>query len=272
MRLKNKNNSWFSVILSVFLVWFMLILTVWTFNLILTELNDNRWAWSYLNAFAGAEWAQELALLSIKQQWYEYYDKIDHDVNDRSVLLSKNPTDKSNFKKQKEVYVSYDLGTKTNTYSWEIEALWYDIIPLFYLDSLKWKSIHIKLTSLDSTNLVWNIVWKNSWISWVWNIDDLTTGTKKEVTNTSWAVTQKVINQLVVDFLNSSGENYLILFNSNPSAKLNYELNSRSWEFFIKPKTEIISSGQVWVYKQNLRTKVDNTEFLNILKYSIFSD
>jgi hypothetical protein len=274
MRLKNKKNNWFSVVLSVFLVWFMLVLTVWTFNLILTELKDNKWAWSYLNAFAWAEWAQELALLRIKQKWYEYYDKIDHDINDRSVVLAKDPLDKSNFKKQIDVFLSYDLGSKTSSYTWEIEKLWYDIIPLFYEDKLwSWKSVQITLTSPDSSNLVWNIVWKKSWISWVWNIDTNTLWSKKEdVSVVAWEVKQKYSDQYVNDFLTLSDENYLILYNSNDTTNLSYDLKENSGQFFMKPKTEVISSGQVWNYKQNLRTKIDNTEFLNILKYSIFSE
>ena len=111
MQLINTNkNSWFSVVLAVFLVWFMLILTTWTFNLIFTELNDNRWAWSYLNAFAWAEWAQELALLKIKEKSYWYDDEIQHNINDRSIVLSQNSTDISKFNWNKDVFISYSLA------------------------------------------------------------------------------------------------------------------------------------------------------------------
>jgi len=43
-------------------------------------------------------------------------------------------------------------------------------------------------------------------------------------------------------------------------------------EFLTKPKTNIISSWEIGSYKQNLETKMNNTEFLNILKYSIYSN
>lgn len=67
--------------------------------------------------------------------------------------------------------------------------------------------------------------------------------------------------------------NYLILFNPDASTDIDYRLYTDSdSEFFTKPRTEIISSAQVGKYKQNFRTVVDNTEYLNVLKYSIFSN
>ena len=278
MQLINTNkNSWFSVVLAVFLVWFMLILTTWTFNLIFTELNDNRWAWSYLNAFAWAEWAQELALLKIKEKSYWYDDEIQHNINDRSIVLSQNSTDISKFNWNKDVFISYSLNTKTGSYDWEIAPLWYDIIPLFYFEKdtsneKKALSPTITLISWIQDDLAWNIVWTWAWISWSWVFNPATLWSRKDVED-SWPLKKFSFSQISINsFLNQSSENYLILFNWNETDTLKYSLKVPTWEYFTRPNTEITSSAQVWKYRQNLRTKFDNTEFLNILKYSIFSN
>jgi hypothetical protein len=72
-------------------------------------------------------------------------------------------------------------------------------------------------------------------------------------------------------FLENSDKNYLIVFNSDISA-MNYSITSvHSGEYFTKPEAVIFSSGQVWGYKQNLKTTLDNSEYLQISKYSLFS-
>ena len=74
-------------------------------------------------------------------------------------------------------------------------------------------------------------------------------------------------------FLSSSDSNYFVLFNSWNSGVIKYTVKSTNpLEFFSKPRTTIITSAQVWNYKQNLSVDFDNTDFLNILKYSIYSN
>jgi hypothetical protein len=263
-----KNNSWYTVMISLLIIWFLLVLTTGIFNLILNELKDNKSLWDYMKSYAWAEAWSELALLQIKNNWYEYYDKIDHSINNKSILLSQNNLNISNFKKQKDVLLSYDMQTKTNNYSWELKSLWYDIIPLFYIDEdlVEQKIDNYSITILGWTisDLSWNIIWKDKWLSWVW-------------TNTSWILKSidaswnfSLSTQNIYDFLDNSDSNYLVLFNSNNSDSIKYKIESS--DFFIKPKTSIISSASVWNYKQNISTKLDNTEFLNMLKYSIYSN
>lgn len=276
MKLKNKNNSWFSIVMVVFVVWFMLMLTTWTFNLILKELNDNKWSWSNLNAFAWAEWSQELALLKIKEKSYWIDDdiKFDNNVDSRSVILSQNPIDKNLYSAVRDTLISYNLNYKTTNYTSNIEPLSYSIIPLFYIDSgsiTHWIT-DLKLTSDISDNIVWNIVWTWAWISWTWIITDSNSisWAKKSISEISWNIEQSFENQNISEFLWPNWwENYLIIFNSNENSSWSFTLTS--WKEFTKPETEIISSAKVWYYKQNLKTKINNTEFLNILKYSIFS-
>ena len=268
-KLNKYNKSWYSVILALFVVWFLLVLTTGVLNLILRELYDNRWRESYLKAYYWAEAWQELALLKIKKGSYSYYDKIDHNKNNKSIVLSQNPTDISKFKANKDVFVSYDLNSKTNSYSSSLSPLWYDIIPLFYLTwntssptEKKTTDLKLALDSADTKDLSWNIVSKNSWISWSWAFSN---NTKWRWRKSDW----DFLEMSIWDFLAQNNYNYIILFNSSLSSNLNYTIISS--KEFTKPKTAIISSGQIWKYRQNLETSLDNTEYLNILRYSIYS-
>jgi len=252
------------------MIWFLLILTVWTFNLILKELFDNKSLGKYIKSYAWAQWAAELALLTIKDKWYWYDDKINNDLNNRSIVLAKDPLNLTNFNKIRDTFISYKLNTKVNSYSWELNSLWYDIIPLFYL---KWttniitdkvNSITLNINSWISSDLSWNIISDTSWISWIWLINNLTIW--------KWRIWNNFLEKNVNTFLSSPSNkvNYILLFNSwNSNIKYNISSNN-SLEFLSKPKTEIIASWENWWYKQNIRVTLDNTKYLNILKYSIY--
>jgi hypothetical protein len=265
-----KNKKAYSVIVALSLVWFLLVMVSWIYNLVLKELNDNRAMWNYLKSYFWAEAAAELALLEIKQKWYGIDSKIDHSKNNKSIILSDNPKDISKFKWNKEVYLSYDLNTKTNNYSWEINSLWYDIVPLFYLNwaiENKIKEIDFKITSWTSNDVIWNIVWQFKGISWLWDFNH-SDNVDVRWYNSSLNLTSETIK----NFLTTSSTNYLILFNSW-NTNIKYTLKSQdSLEYFTKPKTNIIASAQVWNYRQNLNIFLDNTKYLDILKYSIYSN
>lgn len=269
-----KNNNWYSVIVALLIIWFLLLLVVWIFNLVLKEYNDTRAMWNYYKSYYWAEAAQELALLDIKEYWYWIDSSIDFSVNDESIVLSDNPKDKSIFNKKMEVYIWYNLNTKTNVYSWTLESLEYDIIPLFYIDSntlseeKSW-NIDFSITSWNDEDLVWNIV-SSYWlgISWAW---EFTWNSDVKMKNTNGSYIEKE-NILVKNFLDNNSTNYLILFNTSEN-NLSYSLESvNNNEFFTKPRTYIVSSAKIWDYKQNIRTYLNNTEYLNILKYSIHSN
>jgi hypothetical protein len=266
------NKKWFSVLVSILIIGFLMVLTVWTFNIVLRELNDSKWAFDYLKAYSAAEAAWELALLKIKEKGYWYYDKVDLDINDNSVVLSKNPTDKSKFIKAKEALISYDLDSKTNSYDWNLWVGEFDIIPLFYIDKTweyKAKNIKLKVKSWsDWTKLTWNIVGKDFWIWWLWEIDSSTKWKwrfKDSINPGLYIVEEKKVS----DFLNSSDSNYLILMNIDPNNNLEYTL---SWDTFTKPRTNIKVSWKVGKYKQNLNIFLDNTEYLWRSRYSIYSN
>lgn len=273
MKYWKNNKSWYSIVISIIMVGFLIILTSGVFNLVLSELNDSKWRSNYLKAYAAAEWALELWLLNVKNKWYWYYDKIDNTVNDKSIILSSNPLDSTKLKKSRDVIISYDNDSKINDYTWNISSLGYDIIPLFYLDdSWEQKVSDIELNISDfRDNLVWNILSTKSWISWIWSFDWLTDWNLKTVVSWKFSFSSKNIWDFLNDSLNNN--NYLIIFNSNSSEIINYNLKSTNpSEFFTKPRLDIISSAKIGNYKQNLWTKLDNTAYLNILKYSIYSN
>ena len=266
--MNNSNKSWYSVIIALFMVWFLLVLTTGILNLVLRELKDNRWRESYLKAYYWAEAWQELALLKIKENWYGYYDKINHSKNNKSIILSKNPSSLSNFNWNEDVFISYDLNTKTSSYSWVLSPLWYDIIPLFYLTwssssiiSKKVTDLELVLSSGNPNDLSWNIVSDTSWISWNWTFDK---NTKWKWRSASFSFIEEEIGNFLS--LDSNIDNYIILFNSNSSSNSDIKYSISSSKEFTKPKSTILSSAQIGSYKQNLETELDNTEYLNILR------
>lgn len=271
--MKYTNNAWYSVVVSILMVGFLLVITSWVFQLVLSELNDNRGRENYLRASAGAEWALELALLSIKDQWYGHYSSIENTLNNKSIILASNPLDEGAFKSN-EVRISYDMDSKVSSYSGSLQPLGFDILPLFFIDETsterKVEQLSFNIPWWESW-ISWNIISDNGGISWEWDFTS-TTGVQIKSVGAGGFV---IDNTNIEDFLSDTSRqsNYLILFNTNSSTTIPYNLTS--WDpdtFFTKPRAEIISSAQVGKYRQNFRTVVDNTEYLNVLKYSVFSN
>ncbi len=270
-----KNKNWYSVLISLLIIWFLLLLVVWIFNLILKEYNDTKAIGDYYKAYYGAEAAQELALLQIKEIWYWIDSNIDFSINDKSVILSNNPEDKSLFNKKNEVYLWYDLDTKTNSYSGKLNSLEYDIIPLFYIESdseneIKSKNINFSIFSWNSNDIAWNIVSSDwIWISWTGDFSSITSVKLKNISSSFITKNNTTVN----NFLTNYNTNYLILFNTSENNNLSYNIKSlNDLEYFTKPRTYIISMAKIWDYKQNILTYLNNTQYLNILKYSIHSN
>lgn len=268
--MKKINLNWYSVVISLLLIWFIMVLSIWIFRLILNEMKINKAMWDYIKSYAWAESAQELALLDIKKKGYWYYSFIQSDVNNKSVLLSRNFLNKSLYHPKKDVLISHSNDWKVNYYTWNILPLGYDIVPLFYIDD-SWEHkvnwISFSILNWDTNSLSWNIISNNSGISWIWEVSKWV---EKKVNSDQLNI---VLDVLVNDFLTINNTNYLVLFNSWNSGDINYKLETtNNTEFFTKPRLDILSIWEIWDYKQNLKTRVDNTEFLNILKYSIYSN
>ncbi len=261
----NGNKSWYSIIITIFVIWFLLTLTSSIFKLVLVETNDNRWVYNYLKSYYATMWAWELVMLKIKDKWYWYYEKVDLDKwNPISNIL--------NHSSDKNPLISYDINSKVPSYKWELPPLSYDVIPLFYTDTTSSGVIlDMELTSTwDLNDISWNIITSNWWLSWEWWFNWTTEWFLKQL-DISWDFI--ISNKTILDFLeaNKTNFNYLVLFNSSGNSPISYKLDWK-WRFFTKPRTDISVSSKIWSYKQNISIKYDNTDYLGILKYSIYND
>ena len=261
------NTAWYSVILSILMVGFMLVLTSGVFMLVLWENKDTKAMEYYLKAFAWAEWSIELALLKAKKYNYSYSETLDKWDPLSKVLFREG--DLYNF--SKDVFISFHLdATGNEIVDKTLASGKFDIIPLFYYDrngNLK-KVTQLQLTWVDW--VVWNIIWEISWISWVGNFTNVTYGNYKTLSSQGVSYIQKKIWDFMI--IPENQHNYLILHNTNDDA-IKYTLKSlQSWEYITKDASQIIWTGEVWGYKQNLKVTINSSEYLNLLKYSIFSN
>ncbi len=244
----------YSIIAAVLMIGFLLVLTTSTLNLVLQEMQDWRGRQDYMKAFAWAEGAMELWLLDIKTKWYGYDDDTYIDIDTFTGSI-------------KSPLLSYEFDSNRNAYTGSIDAYGLDIIPLFSIDSSgAINSIQDIQVNITSTQLpVWNIITETAWFSWKWWLSYNDIVWEKRYDETSWDLvydTSSSISSLL------SGEDYLILQNLSWDT-ITYEILGSGWGFTL-PRASISSSATIWKYTQNLQTQVDNTEFLWILKYSIF--
>jgi len=264
--LKNNNKSWYSVIIAIFVIWFLLTLTSSILKLVLVELNDSRWVYNYLKTYYATKGAWELVMLKIKENWYGYYEKIDLDKsNPISNILNKDLEDNP--------LISYDINSKVEKYDWELKPLSYDVIPLFYLENASsWVIVNMDLSisDWDINDLSWNIITSNWWLSGVWWFTSLNEWFLKQL-DSVWDFV--IENKTIWAFLeeNKINSNYLVILNSSDTSTIKYNLDWK-WGFFTKPRTDIAVSSKLWSYKQNISIKYDNTDYLGMLKYSIYND
>lgn len=264
------NKKWYSIIIAILVIGFLFTLTWAVYKLVLVELNDNRWRYNYLKSYYWSKWAWELVLLTLKEKWYGYDENIEFDKNDYISNILNFSWWNSN------PLISYSVNSKVSSYTGEIDSLWYDIIPLFYMDrNSSGQTLNLSLTvnSWSANELAWNILSSDSWLSWTWEFDS----------QTQWFIKQLDYSQAGYDFLidekaiqtflseNSDKYNYLILFNWDSQNQISYHIDSQN-EFFTKPRTDIFVSWKMWWYKQNFSINYDNTQYLGLLKYSIFNN
>lgn len=239
------------------MIWFLLVLTTGSFHLVLQELYDGRGKQNYLKAYAAAEAGLEEALFQIHQYWYGFYQN----VQDNDTILWSSP---------KTASVSYDFEWKVQDYTWELGPSQFDILPLFWIDSLgviyplTWNLI----LSGASSDLVWNIVSRDVWVSGVGDFDSSTKLVSKKELESTWNFS--LMSDSLDAFLSTPGEKYILLQNTS-SIDQSYTLKHTSSEYFTLPRESIVTQGKIGKYTQNIKTELDNTEFLWLLRYSIYS-
>lgn len=256
-RYTSSQKSWYAIISAILLVWFLLVLSAGSFHLVLQEMYDGRGKQNYLKAYAAAEAWLEEALLKVKQEGYGYYEKKDFspDILWDAIKIAE---------------VAYEFLWKTQSYSGDLEAFGVDIIPLFWIDSDG--GVHnlentLHLATTDSA-LAWNIVWKDVWVGGNGSFESsMKQVDKKTLEDTgNFTLTQSNLDA----FLGLDEEKYIFIVNTS-DVSLSYTLNSTWNNFFTLPRHDIISSGRAGNYVQNIRTQLDNTEFLWLLRYSIYA-
>ncbi len=251
------NTAGYSIIIAILMIGFLLVLTTSTLNLVLQEMRDGKGRQNYLKAFYGAEWALEYGLLQIKDKGFAYDDVGIDDISD---LL---------WDEKQDPYLSYVFESAVSSYSGTLSPWDTEIIPLFWIDpSFHTHSVNNIRLDQNSGNVVWNIIGQNSGQSWTWGFTSSSSFFLKEVTSGPTTQFQKTL-WTIQDFLTANTGSYLMVYNPYDT-DAHFTLRS-SGENFTQPVADIISSAKVWKYQQNLKTSVDNTEFLGILKYSIFS-
>lgn len=261
--MKHYNISWtegYSIITAILMIGFLLVLTVSTFNLVLQEMQDGKGRENYMKAYAGAEWALELALLQIKEKGYGFYEE-------KSDIEYFWPAWKNGI-------MNYDINSETKSYTGTLLAGEYstDIIPLFTLNA-SWDIAWITTLELDDRSwwdLVWNVIEETGGLSGKGSFRHTDTQTigVREIVNSGGNKKLELQNKRITDLIWMNKWSYLALQNLT-WWDIVYVLSSDG--FFTQPKSIIESSAQVGKYTQNLNTTVDNSEFLGILKYSIYS-
>ncbi|NDK08665.1 hypothetical protein EOM39_05505 [Candidatus Gracilibacteria bacterium] len=264
--LNNNNKSGYSIIIAIFVIGFLLALTSSILKLVIVELNDNRGVYNYLKTHYATMGAGEMVMMKIKDNGYGYYEKINFDKsNPISNIL--------NIDGEKNPIISYDINSKVKEYDGSISPLSYDVIPLFYIENNgSGVLIDMDLSSTGSNlgDLSWNIISSNGGLSGEGGFTLNSEGYLKQLDqNSDFLIDTKSIGDFLSE--NNNNFNYLVLFNSSENTTINYNLDGKGG-FFTKPRTEIAVSSKIGSYKQNISIKYDNTEYLGMLKYSIYND
>ena len=285
-----KYNKWFSVILAMLIVAFLIVISSWVLSIVVEELKNTRMVFNSIATYEAWAWANEYALLKIKNhsEWFEdkvtSQDNKDYSILDPFVWWPKN----------KSIYMSYEIENYSTDYTWSIDRWAFDVIPLFF-DSWaimqinskkpnKWNSNIIKTWdfTLSSTwNYVWNIIWNDTnwttfWISWsgssILNWNSTWFMKKVEDDTNMWTWVVKIVYSSwhkISDFLDDYDDTFLVLYNPSSSTDLSYNITSSTW--FSLPKIKVIWTWKIWSYVTNLEIKEDKNKYYEALMYSLFN-
>lgn len=282
-------NTWFSVIMAILITAFLVILSAWVLLLVLQEQKNTRLVYNSIATYEWALWANELALLKIKNHWEWFEDSVEN-IDDDSKLLGKN-----NNITNKDVQITYNIDNYSKEYEWTIKSWEYEIIPL-YFDEWEYiqtnsknpniwssdikKTQDIKFTSSD--NITWNIIWNNDdwetfWINWKWwknsvvnseSIWNIKTSEDDSTNLWDWARKQDYWEIKISDFLSQYKQNYLIIYNPLEN-EVSYKLESDTW--FANPRLKVIWSWKTGDFRQNIEFTENKNRYLDLIKYSLYN-
>jgi hypothetical protein len=226
----------------------------------------------YFKSKTAAEAAEEIALLKIKQEWFGF-DTIEHrDGQGESTALFRDAGDPTSYHANKDTEFSYDIDSKTKFYSWSIDPGGFQVIPLFYIDGdgSRWDTkspdFVVNNSSIEA-NILWNIIGEDWWISGKGSFSSVTGANNKSFDAHQRDFNLDPLN--VWEFLNLSDINYLTILNTSNTWAL-YTISTNDTESFTKPITTIYSTAKIWEIKRNIRLEIDNSQYFDVLKYSIY--
>lgn len=252
-------------------------------------MRSTRLVYNSIVSYEWAKWANEYALLKIKNHSEWFSDSVtssDFDSN----LLAKNIW----MTNTKDQQMTYEIINTAKSYSWSLKEWEFDIIPMF-ID--EWELIQNSSKNPNKTTeniskaltlnlswdneFSWNIIWNDSvwdtyWVSWSWmNLSLITQNSlwisKKTETDANlptWTKKLTYENIKIWDFLNNYSSNYLVIYNTS-NAELTYSISSN--ENFALPKLKIIWSSKIWDFRQNIEFVENKNKYFDSLKYSIYN-
>ncbi|MDD5213268.1 MAG: hypothetical protein PHG82_02495 [Candidatus Gracilibacteria bacterium] len=251
-----KNNSGYSVVLALLMTSFILILVAGVFKLILENMYDTRGMQDYLKAYSRAEGSMELALKKIKDNNFGYEEHIFPGLGTKKISEI--------FTDNNKTLIGYDINsTSVSIIGKGLDANSYAIYPL-----LSVKKPRFEIKTGDGNTLVWNIIGDNGGISGTGSFDSSLSKENKNINSSNNFV---YTTDTIEHFLIGSTANYLILYNVG-NTPINYDLKSDNLgEKFATENINIVATGKLGSYKQNLNVDLNIANNLNLLKYSILS-
>ena len=289
----------FSTLLSIFVIWFLLIISTGVLNMYMTEMKINRSLYNGITTYAWAEWSLEYALLKSKNHRDGFWDAVS-DIEPDSNLLS------GYTRRINGLRLNYTFQNHSNNFSGTIQAGEHLIFPLFIGTGtvLGWSSIHPNKTDLIAAvkkqltltmgwPLGWNIIMiqqSNGETIGITGTGNISihyptldqTGVIREYIEESiqdiwWDVldTQEYFihsNTWVANFLNrwDLTEPYLLIFNPG---NVWYSVELQTDSPFALPMNSIVASSHIGTTaKQTIEFSEDKSKYYESLKYGLFMD
>ena len=294
MKNNTSNTSWFTLLVTIGVIGFLLVLLTGVFRVVLYELRDTRNMDNFIKSKSAAEAWEEIALLKLKERektqlWFGYQDEAifeESEAGIQGMLTDLN----ANYNPAKDVQLQYKIDSAASSYSGTLQVGESHIIPMFTTNESSYninKTSQPKLRIMkngsiigwdESKKVVWNLLGTQSgtgvaWLSWVWQFDSSSKFDAKKTIEEVDGDERKIIFKIesdksIQELIDESEYSYLAILNAW-SEEMGYQIDSNWWDF-TKPFTKIVASGKVWNVKQNLEIEIDQSKYFDVLKYALY--
>ena len=283
----------FSTIVAMLMTTFLLVLSMGMLHLMIQENSTSSAIYHGVVAYAGAEGALEYSLLKVKNHREGFTDAVSMTgtVDPDSAILASAPLDTTNLMVSRDVQISYTMATSGTAYTGSIDAGQSEIIPLFWDAGRPMQVLshdpNTNTSTVTKTDtflvspqgaITWNIV-GNDTNGNTFGLSGQGSASTTIGDNTSAAVTSgtmKYLNQkefniqtmTIQSFLATYTDCYLVLANPTDSP-VAYTITSDNG--FAYPRMEIVASGRIADYRQNVDFVDRRSRIFDVLKYSLFN-